>query len=358
MGSDDATRHYHIDASRMLDNVRGIPDQIAEVWESAKGFTVPYRGYNAPLVVSGLGGSAIGGQLLKDLLGRDCSVPVRLERGYNLESYAGTDTSVVCVSYSGNTEEVLSVFEDARSKGCNLAVVTSGGKLGERAANAGVPVCTVPAGLPPRAAIGYLFTPLLRLVSNLGIYRITDEEVASTVRKTRRLSERFFLEGDQAGNTALQLSKRLYGKIPLIYSGDGLLCGVAYRWKCQINENSKTMAFHNVFPELGHNEVMGWECPERLREDLFIMMLRDHEDHPRIKKRMDITYAILEPLAGGAAVIESDGAAGREGRLSRLLSVLILGDFTSVYLAVEYGHDPTPIEKIERIKELLRSEDT
>ena len=356
MSSDDAARYYHTDMSRMLDNVKSIPDQIERVWDSAKDFS--HGGGAFPLVMSGLGGSAIGGRLLKDLLGRNCPVPIHLERGYKLDSYAGTDTSVVCVSYSGNTEEVLSVFDDARSKGCNLAVVTSGGELGARAARAGVPVCMVPGGLPPRAALGYLFTPLLRLVSNLGIYPVSDSEIASAVRKVRKLSDRFFLDGDQTQNTALQLSKRLYGKMPMIYSGDGLLSGVAYRWKCQINENSKTMAFHNVFPEFGHNEVMGWECPERLREDLFIIMLTDHEDHPRIKKRMRITYEMLKPLAGGAAVIESDGAAGREGRLSRLLSTLILGDYTSVYLAVEYGQDPTPIDKIERIKELLGSEDS
>jgi glucose/mannose-6-phosphate isomerase len=355
MTVDDKTRHYHVDTQRMIDSVSQIPRQIETMWEAAAGFrsAAAVRG---PLVISGLGGSSIGGRLIKDLIGRACRIPIALERGYALDAAYGPGTTVVCASYSGNTEEVLGVFDDARSKGAGLAVVTSGGKLAERAATAGVPVCAVPGGLPPRAAIGYLYTALLRFVSNAGVHPVSDAEVAAAVEKGAKLARRYGLDGDLAENTALQLAKRLYGKVPLVYSGDGLLAGTAYRWKCQINENSKTMAFCNVFPELGHNEVMGWDCPERLREELFLVMLRDIDEHPRVAKRMDATYEMLEPLAGGAAVITSVGTAGRAGSLSRLLSVLLLGDFMSVYLAVEYGKDPTPIEKIEQIKKMLGSE--
>jgi glucose/mannose-6-phosphate isomerase len=290
-------------------------------------------------------------------MGRNARTAIRIVKGYVLPAYVTSETPVICISYSGNTEEVLTCFQFAQSRGCPLGIITSGGELADEAVRTGVATVTIPGGLPPRAAIGYLFTPLIRLVSNSGLYTVTDEEIGSAIRHSRRLAAKYSLDGDPAENTALQLTKKLYGKVPLIYSGNGLLAGIAYRWKCQFNENSKSMAFSNMFPELGHNEVMGWDCPARLREDLFLVMLRDSQDHLQVQKRMEITFRELESEAGGAMLVDSEGEEGRAGRLSRLLSVLLLGDFTSVYLAVEYGKDPTPIERIETIKQLLRSED-
>lgn len=356
MGKEDAARYFHIDESRMLDKVLSIPDQIEETWSGVGDFDLSRPDKESPLVICGMGGSAIGGLLLRDLISEDSPVALHIESGYTLPSFAGRDTTVVCVSYSGNTEEVLSTFRNALLVGCPLAVVTSGGSLESEAERAGIPVCRVPGGIPPRAAIGHLLTSLLRIASNCGLCQVDDDEIGKAVHKARKLARKYSLEAEASENKALQLAKRLYGKIPLIYSGSGLLAGMSYRWKCQFNENSKSMAFSNVFPELGHNEVMGWECPEKLREDLFLIMLRDCEDHHRVQKRMDVTYSILESLAGGAVMIDSEGGQGREGRLARLLSVLLLGDFASVYLAVEYGKDPTPIEKIEKIKQDLRLE--
>jgi glucose/mannose-6-phosphate isomerase len=357
MGTDSSARYYHIDQDHMIDHVIGIPDQIEKAWSMADELTFSRPAAGAPVVVCGMGGSAIGAILLGDLLARETDVPFHVSRGYDLPSFADRDTAVVCVSYSGDTEETIESFHNARLAKCPLAVITSGGRLGAEAVEAKVPVLLVPGGMPPRAAVGYLFTPLLRMMSNLGICSYSDDEVGSAVRKTRRLTRKYSLDADQSENAALQLAKKLYGKVPLIYSGGGLLGGAAYRWKCQFNENSKSMAFSSVFPELGHNEITGWECPEKMREDLFVIMLRDIDDHPRVQKRMDVTFSMLEPLAGGAAMIDSTGPGGREGRLQRLLSILMLGDLASVYLAVEYGKDPTPIEHIDRIKEYMRTEE-
>ena len=357
MGKEEKARHYRIDGERMIDRVVELADQVEEAWESARDLGTTIAGAASPVVVCGMGGSAIGGQMLADLVKMDAKVPIYLERGYTLPAFVDGKTPVICVSYSGNTEEVLSSFEEALRRGSPVVAITSGGALLERAQEAGVQTHVTPGGMPPRAALGYLFTPLLRIASNAGLYEISDEEVVSAVRKLRDLSARYSLDSDPVENNAMQLTKKLYGKIPLIYSGDGLLAGSAYRWKCQFNENSKCMAFYNTFSELGHNEIMGWDSPERLREDFFVIMLKDGEDHARIQKRMEITFRELEPLGGGGIQIESSGEKGRRGRLSRLFSILALGDFTSVYLAVEYGKDPTPIEKIENIKEALRSED-
>lgn len=357
MGKEEQARHYRIDTGRMIDSVVGLPGQIEDAWERTGDFGSSLAGASGPLVICGMGGSAIGGQMLVDLVKKDSSRPIHLERGYILPEFAGPETPVICISYSGNTEEVMSSFRDALVRRCPTAVITSGGQLGEEAKSAGVPVHITPGGMSPRAALGHIFTPLLKAASNLGIYPVSDEEIIAAIRKLGDLTKRFSLGSEPAGNTAMQLTKKLYGKIPLIYSGDGLLPAAAYRWKCQFNENSKCMAFFNTFAELGHNEIMGWDSPERLREDFFVIMLSDSEDHPRIRKRMEITYQELEPLGGGGIWVESDGERGKRGRLSRLFSVLALGDFTSVYLAVEYGKDPTPIEKIEKIKDALRTED-
>ena len=272
-------------------------------------------------------------------------------------SWAGADTPVICVSYSGESEEVISCFRDGRRRSCPLAVIASGGALAGEAFDAGVPLLEIPGGMPPRAALGYLFTPLLRFASCRGLCSIAEEEFRSVLRRIRRLLDKCALEADLAGNTPLQLAQRLYGKIPLVYSGDGLLAGAAYRWKCQFNENSKTMAFSGTFPELGHNEIMGWDSPGKILREMFLILLTDVDDHPRVRKGMEIAYAMLEPLAAGAIRLSGIGGGGIDGRLSRLLSVVVLGDLASVYLAVESGRDPTPIGRIESIKEKLRTED-
>jgi glucose/mannose-6-phosphate isomerase len=357
MSREDLARHYRIDVSRMLDLVLHLPDQFEDAWRMAKSFKAPDVGSNGPIVICGMGGSAIGGMFLRDLIHHDARIPLHFESTYALPEFVGPSTPVVCVSYSGNTEEVLSCFQNALLKRSPTIVLTSGGRLAEGAEAAGVPLVRVPGGMPPRAALGFLLAPLLGLVSQWGAYPVTDDEVESAVRRGRKLVQKYSLDGEAVESRAFQLAKRLYGKTPLVYSGDGLLRAAGYRWKCQFNENSKSMAFANTFPELGHNEIMGWECPERLRADFFLIVLRDCEDHPRVQRGMEAVYKMLEPLASGAVLIDSEGEKGRSGRLARLLSVILLGDFTSVYLAVEYGKDPTPIDKIERIKDELRLEE-
>jgi glucose/mannose-6-phosphate isomerase len=357
MTPDHSARHYGIDTGRMLDRILELPGQMAEAWKLSDALTDCMPAGSRTLIICGMGGSAIGGQLLRDLIADDSSLSVHVERGYTLPAFAGGDTPVVCVSYSGDTEEVLGCFRDGLRRGMPISVISSGGALTEAARAEGVPLLRIPGGMPPRAALGYLFTPLLKLASCWGFCEMDDSEFGSVLRKTRKLLDKCSLDADLAGNTPMQLAKRLYGKIPLVYCGNGLLVGAAYRWKCQFNENSKTMAFVNTFPELGHNEIMGWDGPEKILQEIFLVMLTDVDDHPRVLKRMDITYEVLEPLAAGAIKLNSVGGGGFAGRLARLLSIVALGDLTSVYLAVESGKNPTPIDKIEKIKKLMRSED-
>ncbi len=341
----------------MIDKVFSLPDQMEEGWELSSSFSGDILADKSSLIICGMGGSAIGGQLVKDLVGPESGVSIHLERGYSLPSFAGKDSQVICISYSGNTEEVISSFREAVSKGISVAAITSGGTLAAEAERSGAPVLRIPGGNPPRASLGYLFAPLVRIASARGLIDIDGEGFASAMRKTRSLIDKCLLDADPSGNIAMQLAKRLYGRVPLVYSGNGLLKGAAYRWKCQFNENSKSMAFYNIFPELGHNEIMAWDCPEKLRQDIFLIMLYDRDDHPRVVKKMETSYSLLEPLAGGAIGIDSIGGEGSAGRLTRQLSIVALADLTSVYLAVEYGTDPTPIAKIEEMKGLIGSED-
>jgi glucose/mannose-6-phosphate isomerase len=357
MSQEDLLRHYRVDAGRMLDRVAQLPDQIEQAWRMMKSFKAPPPRGKGPVIICGMGGSAIGARLLRDLIRQESPVPVVLESTYALPAFAGRTPPVICVSYSGNTEEVLSCLHNALMRSCPTVVLTSGGALAAEADLAGVPVIRIPAGMPPRSALGYLFTPLLALVSRWGFYPAPDDEIDAAVRKCRKLAETHSIDGDAGGSRALQLAKRLYGKTPLIYSGDGLLAAAAHRWKCQFNENAKSMAFANNFPELVHNEIMGWTTPERLRSEYFLVVLRDPEDHPRVQRGMEAAYRMMEPLASGAVLVESEGERGRTGRLARLLSIILFGDFTSVFLAVEYGKDPTPIEMIDRLKDELRMEE-
>jgi glucose/mannose-6-phosphate isomerase len=216
----------------------------------------------------------------------------------------------------------------------------------------------VKGGLPPRSAIGYLFVSLLRILSDWGIYDVSEGRFALLVQYIEHLTDRLGPGAVESENTALALARDIGELIPVVYSGNGLLESVAYRWKFQFNENSKVMSYSNTFPELGHNEVMGWDSAGEAGDRFFLIFLTDADDHPKVARRMEVTYPILSSRAGGSALIDSGFVGDRPpGRLERLLYTVLLGDFASVYLALERGIDPTPIDEIETIKRILRTEE-
>ena len=344
------------DRSGMVGMVLATPDQMREGWKRAAEISLRPPSQNGSLVICGMGGSAIGAELARDLAGAENRFPIHVERGYQLPRFADSNTTVICISYSGNTEEVIALFREARSRDCGLGVITSGGILERESAESGVGMVKVRGGLPPRAAIGYLLTPLLKFLSEWGAIRLDQQDFSSLVETTESALEN--LAPAFINNPAMKISEKLFGRIPLIYSGGSLLRGAAYRWKCQFNENSKVMAFSNIFPELGHNEIMGWDCPEEIREKMSVIMLNDRDDHPRVKKRMAITASMLED--NGVEVIKIESGSwfpeGAATRAQRLLSAVILGDMASVYLALRRGIDPAPIDRIDLVKDKLRME--
>ncbi|MEZ0537650.1 bifunctional phosphoglucose/phosphomannose isomerase [Caldicellulosiruptoraceae bacterium PP1] len=338
------------DPSGMFEATFKLPEQIAHAFEIGQNISVDIKPTEIDkVVISGLGGSAIGGNLLRVYVLDKCSVPVVVNRDYVLPKYVDNKTLVVASSYSGNTEETLSAYNDAKAKGAKIVAITTGGKLKELATNDGYPVITIPAGLSPRAALGYSFIPLLMLFVKIGLIPPIDNEVKETIEVLSDLRERYKPEVPEEKNLAKRLTLKLWNKLPIIYGISGTTEVIAERWKGQICENSKSPAYFNIFSELNHNEVVGTDSPKHILGLFEIVMLHDVEDHPRNAIRMDITKDLVKNNVSGVNDIYSVG----ETRLARTFSLIYLGDYVSLYLATLYQNDPTPVKKIDILKNKL-----
>ena len=313
------------DPDRMIDDVLAQPHQLADaVWraESAR-FPSPAGG---ELVVAGMGGSAIGGDLAAAILDR----PVRVARSYELD--AGPDALVLCASYSGDTEETLACFESAGESGATRAVVTTGGALAEAARSAGVPVMGVPSGLQPRAAVVYMTVAALAAAGRAG------PEVEAAAGLLASLADEWGPDAPEDSD-AKRLARALAGTIPVAI-GAGRTAATARRWKTQINENGSAPAFWSELPEANHNEICGYDAP------LSLVLLDDADLDPRLRRRIELTAAAAD------VPVERVEARG-ESAFERVMSLVLLGDLVSVYMAVLAGEDPTPVPAIERLKSEL-----
>ncbi len=302
------------------------------------------------ILVAGMGGSAIGGDILRAYLLDRCRIPLFVNRSYTLPAFAGEDTLVIASSYSGDTEETLSAYEEARRRGAQILVISSGGELTRRASEKGHALIAIPGGLAPRCALGYGFFPLFRALIRLGIAAPHDAELEETLRVLQARAARF---ADISGgeNEAVAIASKIGESIPVIYSALGPLDAVNLRWRCQLEENAKMLSWGNVFPELNHNEIVGWERFPDLLGRLALVLLRDREDPPRLVRRIDVTRSILQPLAGG--IVEASDDAN--SLLARIFGLICLGDWVSFYAAIQHGIDPFPIGKIDALKSALRS---
>jgi glucose/mannose-6-phosphate isomerase len=298
------------------------------------------------LLLCGMGGSSIGGALLESLSFESSGIPVGLCRRYVVPSWAQEDTLVVCTSYSGNTEETLSAYDDAGRRGARRFCITSGGELARRAEAEDVPFVTIPGGLPPRAALPYTFVPLLQLASRLGIVRVEDADMRRVASLLRDLGSEY---GDNTPNEATVVADYLVGRIPIIYSGTGLLAAVNLRWRGQIQENAKCPAFGNVYPELNHNEIEGWESSSDVLGMFAVVELAEADDPAPVRRRMDVTRSLLEEKAAGWYRFEPQG----DTPLDRMLSGVVLGDWVSYYLARLLEVDPMPVALIDALKAAL-----
>jgi glucose/mannose-6-phosphate isomerase len=298
------------------------------------------------LVVAGMGGSAIGARLALGVLGGRARRPVVVADGYALPGWAGPDTLVLCSSYSGNTEETLSGYDDAVERDAPRLVATTGGALIERARRDGVPVIPVPGGFQPRAAVGYALVAALEAAALCGAAPSLRAEIEAAAALAERLAAEWGPDGPEDG-AAKTLARRLHGTIPVVCGAEAA-APVAYRWKCQINENSGLPAFASALPELDHNEIVGWPASRELAR-FSAVLLEDPTAHARNRLRAELT---AEQAAAGAAVVERVTAPG-DTPAERVVALVLLGDLVSLYLAVLRGEDPASIPPIDAVKAAL-----
>jgi glucose/mannose-6-phosphate isomerase len=334
-----------LDEKGMMGLVETFPAQMQEAWVLGKEFAATFaKGEYSRIVLCGVGGSAIAGDMVRSYLGNGLEVPFYVSRSYDVPAHLARGALCIVSSYSGNTGEALLSYESLRAHAKSVIAFTSGGKLEELSSRDRIPLCKIPGGMPPRAAIAYSFFPTLHAVSAAGLCQVDEAEFLSAKEYLEKVCSEY--SPAQPGNRAQELAQALHGCIPFVYSA-GILCeAVARRWCCQINENSKSLAHFASFTELNHNEIVGWEYPADLLNHIVIVSLEDEEDHELAKRQRDICLGIVEPLSAGVIRVESAG----ESRMARLLSAMILGDFASVYLALINGVNPTPVEKIDYLK--------
>lgn len=335
-----------IDVDDMLGDVLAQPLQIGDALWRAESAGVPRRDMQGGLLVCGMGGSAIGGDLAAAALGDRATRPIRTVRGYEIESWTLPDTLVLCASYSGNTEETLACFEAAGAAGAQRVALTTGGRLAEAARAEGVPVIGVPSGMQPRAAVLYALIATLECAALCGAAPGLHAEIDTASSLLERLAAEWG-PGSPPDSQAKSYAHALKGTVPVIH-GAGPTIAVARRWHTQINENADGAAFFSVLPEAAHNEVCGWRRGRQLAP-LSAVFLFDVDQHPRVAERLELTAAEAREAGAPVLMVSSRG----ESRLERVLSLLFLGDLVSVYLGVLEGVDPTPIDAIQRLKASL-----
>jgi glucose/mannose-6-phosphate isomerase len=295
-----------------------------------------------------MGGSGIGGELAIAVLGDRASRPIACARDYALPGWTTPEATVLCASYSGETEETLAAYDAAGAVGARRIVVTTGGKLAAAARADGVPVVPLPGGFQPRAAVGYMLVTALEVAALCGAGPSLHSEIDVAAAHIEELVTEWGPDG-APDSLAKKLAGALQGTIAQI-AGAGLTTPVAYRWKTQLNENASVPAFANQLPELDHNEIVGWSGAHELGRFAAIF-LDDSDLHPRVRQRIQLTRGLINSGAAATFSIDSSG----ETRVERLLSLVLLGDLVSLYLAILRGIDPSPVEVIERLKaELAR----
>jgi len=348
---DDRSSYQRLDPKGMLDFALDFPAQLERAARIGRAFRPPDALKDAShIVLSGMGGSAVTGDLLARLCEPHSPIPFLVNRDYRIPKFVGRDTLFIASSYSGNTEEALAATDLALRRRAQVVCITTGGKLRELAIRRRLPLIEIPADppMPPRAAFGYSFIPLALMLSSLGLYPGAGRQMREAIGVVERLRSQAHPDIPSRRNRAKQLASYLHGKIPWVQGTVGIMSAAAYRWRCQFNENSKTLAYSSEYPELNHNEVVGWEIAPRLARDTAVIVLKEPNAQPRIEARVAITREIMSKRAE-VRVVEAEG----DSPLARVLWTLYLADFVSIYLAFLNGADPTAIAAINELKSRL-----
>jgi glucose/mannose-6-phosphate isomerase len=323
------------DPDNMHDVILETYKQFATSVDEGKNLKLNYKGLKKALVC-GMGGSAFPGDLVNDYLKN--SFDIRISRGYKVEENTTKDTLVIISSYSGNTEETLSSLKDALNKGFKIVVITAGGKLLEEAKNNNVPFFKVPGGIQPRSATGYFFAGMLIILAKIGLIEDQNDKLINLSNKLKEVNY------ETKGHDIAHLIQQ---RLPIIYSSHEF-SSVAKIWKIKFNENAKQQAFFYEFPEINHNELIGWT---NLVSNPHFFFIKNPNDHERIKKRMKITKEILEEKKLPITEIEMQGEEIGE----QIFSTIILGDWITYYTAINNKIDPSPVPLVEEFKKRLNN---
>lgn len=350
-------RRGPVDTLGMAEALAGLPEQV-EAGRAAAEAVDPGR-LPGPetvdhVVVMGMGGSGIAGDVLAAAAAHELPVPVTVLRRYRVPRFVGPRTLAVAMSYSGTTEETLAMAEGALDAGAPLVAVCTGGPLADLVAARGGVHLACPGGIPmPRAALGALASSVFGLLRRAGLLpRAADDWLMGAAEQLAHRRDR--CRADEAGGTnpARELARRIGRTIPLCYGGGALGAVAAQRWKADVNENAKAPAFWNTYPELDHNEICGWgQHGDVTRQVFTVVELRHGFEHPRVARRLEVTRSIIEETLADVLEVRAEG----EGRLAQLLDLMYVGDWTSLYLAYDAGVDPGPVDAITHLKEALAS---
>ena len=344
---DDSREISRIDKSGMLSFCVDASRHCREAEKLTEAVSIEYPTPQT-IIVAGAGGSAIGGELMKDWVRDKIAVPVEVCREYSLPAYVNKRTLVFVVSYSGETEEALSILLDAIKNGCMIFCIGSGGRLLEFAEKLDLPNLRVPSGMPSRAALPYLFPPMLIILEKLGLISDVGSELSEAIRVLAKVQDENSPERLFTTNFSKMLASGINGTAPIIY-GFGIYRAVSQRYKQQFNENSKVLAKWDFFPELNHNEIMGWEGARECSNGFSTIFLRDKNEPVEIRHRIQITKELMAKEK--EKVFDIWSVDGR--RLAKMFYAISIGDFTSVYLAILRNVDPTPVKAIATLKERI-----
>jgi len=336
-----------VDAADQISDILSLPEHMTDALWRVESAGLSEWDSPGGMVVAGMGSSSIGGALARAVLGDHCIRPMTATRGYGLPGWTTPDTTVLCASYSGDTEETLAAYDAAGALGARRVVVTAGGRLAEIARRDDVPVIPLPGGFPPRVTVGYMTVAALEAAALCGVGHRMASDIDVAVGHLEHLCGEWHPEVDEGRNTAKKLARALHGTIPVIV-GAGLTVPVAYRWKTQINQNAKMPAFSHDLPELDHNELAGWGNAEAFGR-FSAVFLGDADNHPRIADRIQLTCELIDDDAAGTFQLETLG----QSTVERVMSLVLLGDLLSLYLAVLQDVDPTPVGIIDDLKARL-----
>ena len=345
---DDLEKIKSLDPENMLGIEENFYDQLGKAKDIGENTDISKirKGNFAGIAFLGMGGSGFAGDIIKSLVKYEITIPVETVKGYKLPAYINKNWLVIAVSYSGGTEETVATASEALNRGCEVVFSTSGGKMEKIAHENNKCVVSVPKGYQPRAASGYLFLPLYILLGKIGLISLDMGKINHAISVIKTKAGLYNRNVVSEKNPAKKIAIEIGSNLPIIYGFEGLMSPVAFRWKCQINENSKGPAFWNEFPELNHNETVGWERLKETTKDFVLIVFKDKDQSNVMKTRIATTAKLIKENFNKIIEIETEGSSDFE----KAMNMMYLGGISSVYLALLNNTNPTPVSKIDALK--------